>query len=387
MVRISVYIYLLFSTFSVVGFFLPLYLQDKGLDAGQIGTTVALGSLVSMFAQPFWGYMSDKKKTIKRVLMVLMCGCILSSIGFFSMNTVLLIMLFFMLLMFFSTASGPLTETLCISYAQENNKEYGRLRLWGELGVGTSALMLGFVIEGIGVGYLWAIYLTLMGTALCAGLLLRDSKATPKPVDLKALGKLFAKPRLLIFLLLIMLVGIPHRMNDTLLSLYLEQLDAPESLLGMAWLVATMSTVPALLMVGKLIKRYNELAILVIAAVCYAVRWGIYSITDSPIVLICAQALHSLTFPLFLVASITYLGSLVPSELRATGQAAFAVTFGGLAGMIGSAGGGYAFDAIGPEASYGIGGGLALLGAAAAMGIYVYNKRNPDRSDASTIAG
>ncbi len=387
MMRISIYIYLLFSTFSVVGFFLPLYLQNRGLDAGQIGTTVALGSLVAMVAQPFWGYMSDKKKTVKRILLVLMSGCLLASIGFFSMNTVLLIMVFYMLLMFFSTATGPLTETLCISFAQENNKEYGRLRLWGELGVGTSAFMLGFVIERIGVDYLWSLYLMLMGSALCAGLLLRDSKATPKPVDLKALGKLLAKPRLLWFLLLIMLVGIPHRMNDTLLSLYLEQMNAPESYLGMAWLVATMSTVPALLMVGKLIKRYNELAILFIASLSYAVRWAIYSLTDNPVVLICAQALHSMTFPLFLVAAITYLGSLVPSELRATGQAAFAVTFGGLAGMIGSAGGGYAFDAIGPGAAYGIGSGLALLGACAVIATYFYNKRTPDRAVANTLAG
>lgn len=291
------------------------------------------------------------------------------------MQTFISIVIFFTLFMFFNSATGALTETLVISYAHENNLEYGRIRLWGEVGVGLSALLLGILIERLGLGYIRWIYFILLGISLLIVLTIKDSLATPVPVNFKALGKLFMQPKLLWFLTLVMMVSIPHRMNDILLALYLSKLGAPESKLGMAWVVATFSTVPALLLVGRVMKRWNEMVIFVIAALAYSIRWAIYGLTDDPMVLIAAQALHSVTFPLFLVAAIQHLAIIVPGELRASGQAAFAVTFGGLGGVLGSTGGGYAFQQFGAQVSYGIGSGLALLAAAATLITYLVNRR------------
>ncbi len=238
-----------------------------------------------------------------------------------------------------------------------------------------SALLLGILIERLGLGYIRWIYFILLGISLLIVLTIKDSLATPVPVNFKALGKLFMQPKLLWFLTLVMMVSIPHRMNDILLALYLSKLGAPESKLGMAWVVATFSTVPALLLVGRVMKRWNEMVIFVIAALAYSIRWAIYGLTDDPMVLIAAQALHSVTFPLFLVAAIQHLAIIVPGELRASGQAAFAVTFGGLGGVLGSTGGGYAFQQFGAQVSYGIGSGLALLAAAATLITYLVNRR------------
>lgn len=374
MIRISAYICLMFSTFPIVGFFLPAYLQSKGLDSIQIGIVMACGAVVSIIAQPFWGYISDKKKTVKNVLILLICGNFLAISGFFSMETFIAIAMFFTFFMFFNSATGALTETLVISYAHENKVEYGKIRLWGEIGVGLSALLLGILIERLGLGYLWGIYCILLAATMLIASSLKDSLSTPVPVDFKALGKLFMQPRLLWFLALIMTVSIPHRMNDILLALYLSELGASESKLGLAWVVATFSTVPALLLVGRLMKRWNEMIILVAASLAYSIRWAVYSMTDDPMVLVAAQALHSVTFPLFLVAAIQHLAIIVPGELRASGQAAFAVTFGGLGGMLGSIGGGYAFEQFGAQVTYGIGSGLALLAAVATLITYLVNR-------------
>ncbi|GIQ69943.1 MFS transporter [Xylanibacillus composti] len=376
MVRVSVFIYLLFSTFSVIVFFLPLSLQDRGLSSGAVGTIIATGALIGIFAQPFWGYVSDKRKTVKKVLLVLLFANLFLSIGLFSVQTFLLILIFYITFMFFNSAAAPLTETLCISYAYQHNKEYGRLRVWGEIGVGTASLALGFIIEWIGIGYIWYIYAGGLILAIAAAFLIKDTESTPVPVNLKSLGKVFSQPRLLWFLFLILLIAIPHRMNDSLLALYISDMGASESRVGMAWLVATLSTVPSLMFAGKLIKKWNEMGIIIIATAAYALRWAIYSIADSPSVLIYAQALHSITFPLFLVAAIQYLMSIIPQELRGTGQAAFAVTFGGFAGIIGSAGGGEVFDRVSPAAAYGIGSLITVIAVVATIGTYLYNKRH-----------
>jgi PPP family 3-phenylpropionic acid transporter len=75
----------------------------------------------------------------------------------------------------------------------------------------------------------------------------------------------------------------------------------------------------------------------------------------------------------------------VPAELRVTGQAAFAVIFGGFAGIIGSAGGGYFMNTFGPHAAYGGGSILAVIGGAGASASYVINKRRSRRTVVQTF--
>ncbi|ULL16105.1 MFS transporter [Paenibacillus sp. H1-7] len=385
MVRMSLFMYFLFSTYSIMGFFLPPYLQSNGLDSGQIGNLLAVGSLVAMIAQPAWGFISDKHKTVKPILLVLLICAFSVSLGFFSATSFFAILFFYALFSCFHSATGPLAETLCIAYASQHQKSFGQIRLWGEVGVGMSSLLLGIVIDRIGIHHLGGIYALAVCVAGAATLLLPNSKSAASAVNLSNLGKLFVKPKLLWFLLLVLMVGIPHRMNDSMLAIYLHRLGATDTQLGMAWLVATFSTVPVFMFISKIMRKWNELGILVIAAFAYSLRWMIYSFAESPGVLIAAQLLHSLTFPLFLVSSIQYLSSIVPAELRASGQAAFAVTFGGLGGIIGSSTGGYAMAQLGPQPTYLAGSLLALAGAAAIIATYKFGQRNSRRGQSAVI--
>jgi len=375
MFRISLFMFLIFGLFGAVGFYLTPYLMDKGFEAGRIGMIVAVGSLVSIVAQPFWGYISDKKKTVKRILVLLLASTLLVGTGLFAVEQLLFIVVLYACYMFFSSPLGPLSEALCISHAQEHRKEFGRMRVWGEIGVGVAALSVGYVVKAVGIGKMGFIFLTICALAFVSALLLRESKVTPTPVDLKALGRLFTQPRLLWLLLIVLVVGIPNRMNDSMLSLHLKELGAPESAIGIAWFAGTMSTVPAMLFAGRLFRRWNAIGVMTIAAAVYAVRWIIYGATDSPAVLIAAQLMHGASFPLFFLATIHYMMTIVPAELRATGQSAFAVTFAGIGGLVGNAAGGYAIQLLGAGTTYVIGGCLALAGAAALVGTYFYNRR------------
>src|SRR5699024_12418526 len=106
---------LLFSfhaTNTIILSFLPLYLRYKGLNGTEIGWVLAVGPLASIFAQPFWGYMSDKHKTVKRVLLVCIGGLLIRSIFFFQMNTLLSIILMGAIFYFFTTPIGVLGVSL-----------------------------------------------------------------------------------------------------------------------------------------------------------------------------------------------------------------------------------------------------------------------------------
>ncbi|OUM94031.1 MAG: hypothetical protein A9Z00_00130 [Thermobacillus sp. ZCTH02-B1] len=375
MFRVSLFMFLLFSVFGVVSFYLAPYLMNRGFDAGQIGSIVATGALVSIVAQPLWGYISDRRKTVRRIMLLLIVCTLLSGAGLFAAEHLGLILAMYVLYMFFGSPMGPLSEAFCISYAQEHRREFGRMRVWGEIGVGVSALAVGYLIKAFGIGRLGILFLAIGVLAILAALQLRESKVTPKPVDLKALGRLFSRPRLLWLLFIVLIIGIPHRMNDSMLSLHLKELGSPESVIGIAWFAGTMSTVPAMMFGGRLLGKMNAIGVMTIAAVVYAVRWFIYGSTDSAAVLVAAQLLHGATFPLFFLAAIHHMTSIVPSELRATGQSVFAVTFAGIGGLVGNAAGGYAIQMLGAGTVYAIGGMLALAGAGALVGTYFFNRR------------
>lgn len=386
MLRFSVFLYLLFASLGTIVFYLPLYLQHNGLTSGQIGMVIAAGALIAVIAGPFWSYVSDKRKTVRGVLLPLLCCSLLVGVGLLSASTFLVILLLYVLYMFFNSATAPLVETLTLSFAKGNNKDYGRLRLWGEIGIGSSALIVGLVVDRIGIGHLWVLFVLGTSLALAAGLWVRDSAPDAVPVDLAALGRVVAQPKFVGFLFLVLLIATPHRMNDSLLALYLAELGGSESQVGTAWVLATFSTVPALIVVGKVIRRWNELAVFTFGAFVYTLRWGIYSFADGPLTLIWAQLLHSLTFPLFYVASVQYLFTITPPHLRASGQAAFAVTFG-LGGVIGSAGGGALMERFGGQSAYVAGTALAIAGAVAAALVYAAQRRRSPAASSGNPAG
>lgn len=382
MIRISVFIFLLFSTVPVMVFFLPLYLGHKGLDTGQIGLVMAAGAGMALFGQPFWGFMSDKRKTVRKIILLVLIASFIISMGLFSAQTFLMILLAFIAFNFFNSAMASLTEAFTLSHARQSNSDYGRVRMWGEVGVGASSFVLGILIDSLGIQYLWVIYLVLISLAICALMFTKDTKATPEPVDLSGLVTLFKQPRLLWFLFMVLLVAIPHRMNDSMFAVYLEMLGGSSSQLGLAWAIATASTVPTMLFVGRMINRWNELGIFIVASLVYAGRWLVYSFVDSPNLLMAAQAFHSFTFPLFFVASIQYIAIIVPNHLRATGIAAYSVVFAGIGGIIGNAAGGYLMNEFGGFAAYASGGGLALIGAVAAIITYmVYRNKGTLREE------
>ncbi len=57
--------------------FFALYLQSQGMSTIEIGALMAGGPVVSLIANPFWGYLSDRFRNIRRILIVMLIGNLL----------------------------------------------------------------------------------------------------------------------------------------------------------------------------------------------------------------------------------------------------------------------------------------------------------------------
>lgn len=365
MFRLSFFYFVMFSSFAVILSFVPLFLSANDLGKDQIGFIMAIGSVVAIVGQPFWGYWSDKLQSTKKILMVVIFFSLLMSFVFFSATSFVWLVLLFALFMFFNTSNGPLTENIAVQFATTHNKNYGSLRMWGAIGVGTGSVVIGYLVGWFGIEYIGWIYAAILIVALPLAFFLTDhrKKNSGTPISIAKVKKLLRKKEYVWVLFISFVVMLTHKMNDSLFAVYLSELGASPAQIGFAWMLATFSGVPAFIFTSMLIKRYNELILIMIASFLYAVRWWMYAVFDDPQILTYLQLIHGLNFPIFFVAALYYVTRLIPKELIATGHTIFIAVILGMTGLFGSAGGGWIMEHISPQAAYLVGSGVSLLGA------------------------
>ncbi|HLQ72053.1 MAG TPA: MFS transporter, partial [Bacillota bacterium] len=137
------------ATNTIILSYLPLYLEYKSLTATEIGWVLAVGPLASIFAQPFWGYLSDKHKTVKVMIQICLVGLLISSTLFFQMNTLITIILMGAVFYFFTSPIGALGDSLAQRRSEDLGISFGTIRMWGSIGFATSSLIVGEVLTRV----------------------------------------------------------------------------------------------------------------------------------------------------------------------------------------------------------------------------------------------
>lgn len=356
---------LLFSfhaTNTIILSFLPLYLQYKGLNGTEIGWVLAVGPLASIFSQPFWGYMSDKYKTVKRMLIICIIGLLISSVLFFQMNGLIAIILMGAVFYFFTSPIGALGDSLAQRRADDLRVSFGTIRTWGSIGFATSSLIVGKVLSSIGVQYMIWPYVIFGTIALIVAFRLTDVKVESDPIQLSDIKRLLSNKPFLIFLFMIMFLTISHRANDSFIGLYIVQLGGSEGLVGLAWFVGVASEALVFALAGRWFRKFHTLIFIIIAGAIYSLRWFIYAAVDDPMIIIALQVLHGVTFGIFYLSALEYVTRLIPRLLQSTGHLMFYAVFFGISGIVGSLVGGALIDSYGGDTLYAVMGFCALTG-------------------------
>lgn len=356
---------LLFSfhaTNTIILSFLPLYLAYKGLNGTEIGWVLAIGPLASIFAQPFWGYMSDKYKTVKKVLLVCVMGLLIFSTVFFQMNSLISIMFMGAVFYFFTTPIGGLGDSLAQRRADELSISFGSIRTWGSVGFATSSLIIGEILSRYGVQYMIWPYLFFGFIALIVVTQVKDVKVDSDPVKLKDINVLIKNKAFLFFLLAILFLSIAHRTNDSFIGLYITELGGSEALVGWGWFAGVITEALVFATAGFWYKKYHPLVFVMVAGILYSIRWFIYGTADSPMFVIGLQFLHGITFGVFYLAALDYVTRLIPKLLQSTGHLVYYAVFFGISGIIGSLTGGAIMDQYSGSTLYYTMGFISLIG-------------------------
>ncbi|MFJ8263873.1 MFS transporter [Rummeliibacillus sp. NPDC094406] len=332
--------------------FLPVFLKGQGLTTSEAGLIIGAGGFVTIIAQPLWGMISDKTKTLRKVMLSLIFMTAVCGFLLFNMSSFWGLVVATMLVYFFLMPLDPLTESLNYTMTEAAGTSYGSVRTYGALGYAVLSLIVGYVMKWFGMSSISILFVLLGLICLVIMWKLPDAPTSSKPVTIDGLKKVLTNKEMVLFLILIFISSIPARMNDTFLGIHINTLGGDSSLVGIAFFISAATEIIVFALSIWWLRKGKELLIITFAIFCYALRFFLSGLVESPISLTLIQLLQMLTFPIYYTAAIQYLYQIVPREWRATGQTVLALLFFGISGIISASVGGFIYNAYGGHIFY-----------------------------------
>ncbi len=356
-----------FGLAGLIGTFLPLYFQARGLTAFQIGLVMAMAQMMRMVGPNLWGWLSDRatRRTpmLRATAIVLALAFALLFIpggfGFVFATMVLVAM--------FQTAQMPIAEALAsarLRGSADAATRYGRLRLCGSVGFVVVVLSAGPLFDHVGIGAA-----TWVGSALTL-LLVAAAFAVPEqavheaPHERVSVRRRLAEPRVRWFLLSAALMVFAHGAMYTYLSIYLAQLGYSKTAIGVYWVLSVVFEIAFFYTQGRWFARFGLYPLLTASFFVAAVRFlligqfaGVWWL------LAIAQLLHAVSFAVHHGASVMTVQRWFPGRAAARGQALYISAAYGAGGSAGSLVAAYLWTWAGPQWAFGCGSAAALLGA------------------------
>lgn len=342
--------------------FIGLYYRAIGLNLAQIGLLASLSGLLLLVSAPVWGLLADVFRLHRVLLPLAVAGTLVPMLLISQLTSFAALLVPVTLLSLFSAPVVALADSATLTLLGADRERYGAQRFWGAVGWGLSTLGFGWTIERLGVRVIFAGYGGLALLSVAAAL------ALPQPallqVDLrKAIGALARDMRLGRLLGCVLLIGCCSAVITNFLTLYLQDLGASGTQMGLAYALASLSELPVMALSPLVLRRWGAQRLLASAGILYALRMAIYIAAPTPGWAVAAQLLHGLCFASLWIAGVVEVQRLAPAGLAVTAQSLFGMAVVGVASALASAVGGSIYQTLGAANLFRLGGGAALLGA------------------------
>ena len=350
------------AAMAAVSPFLALYYRQIGLSEGQIGLLAGIPPLLGLIAAPLWGALADATQQHKRLLALAVVGTATAVALLSQIANLGLLVPVVMLYAFCNTPIMPLVDNSVLLLLGDRKADYGKHRLWGAVGWGVAAPVLGALIERFGLSWGFSAALLLLGSCLYA-----VQRLAVQPVSMGQpfwQGMRFFVTRWpwIVFLITLFLNGVAAGVGHNFLFLYLDQLHASKTLMGLSLLVEAVSEVPVFFFGNRLLQRWGARGLLLVALGANALRMFSYALMPAAWLVLPIHLLHGLTFSAMWIAGVSYANRAAPPGMGATAQGLLSGVSLGLAGATGALVGGVLYEWSGPALMFAWSGVVVLVG-------------------------
>jgi PPP family 3-phenylpropionic acid transporter len=355
-----------FFYFAYLGAFAPyfsLYLDAAGYGAAAIGVLMTLPQVVRIFAPHLWGYLADR--SARRVRVALFAGmagtaCFLGV--FFSIDYGWLFACI-ALWSFFWSAALPLMESTTLNHLDGNAAGYGRIRLWGSIGFIAAVVGVGWILDHFEISLLLSIVALLMAGILACAARIPEGSHESHGQSGAPIGAVLRRPEVVALIVSCFLMAVAHGPYYTFFSIHLAANGYSKTAIGWLWAIGVIAEIAVFAWMPALQRVVNAQTLLVASFAIAVLRFVLIgALAQFVLVLILAQLMHAATFGTFHSAALGRVHGLFRGPHQARGQAVYSSLSFGLGGTLGGLGSGWAWESLGPAATFVAAGGCALLG-------------------------
>jgi PPP family 3-phenylpropionic acid transporter len=344
--------------------FLVIYYESLGLSGYQIGFLAGIMPLIALFSAPLWGGLADASQKHKRLLLLAIFTSIVITFALSNASAFLWLIPLVVTLAFFIAPIMPIVDNSVMDLLADHKDQYGKLRLWGAIGWGVSAPVVGWLIERSDLSWAFYGYIVLMSAGLLVAWNLTVSQAGIGSKFWGGLRSLLSNPGWSLFLFTVFVFGIGSSVIQNFLFLYMNDLEASKTLMGLSLMFATLSELPVLYFSDRLLSRFGATGMVILSMSFLVLRLLAYSFIRNPLMVLPIQLLHGPTYSAMWVSGVSYAAKNAPHGMGTTAQGLFSGVLLGLSAAVGAFIGGFLFENIGPVAMFRVTGFLVLMGIA-----------------------
>ena len=345
------------------GNFFPLWLRESGWTATEIGWLDGCRYATVIVMPLFWGRMIDRRGDAVGVLRWLALACALAFIPIVLSVDFWVVLASLTLWALFRVGQIPALDALTLSHVKRQGGTYGRFRSWGSAGFIIGGLLLGWLVELIALDIIpialaLMLALTLVAVWCVPG---EDVEARVSEGSLDALKRLLSKPELRALYVSAFLSRLTQHGLYGFLPHHLKDLGVDDWALPLYWSVGVLSEILLIRNTGRLFRGRSTRRVLLFCFTVAAAQFALMAIITSPTLLLGVMSLHGITFGLWYVASMEFLGAKAEEHERGTAQALFQIMAFGFGGTISAVSAGYLFEAGSGPLMFGVAAGWSLV--------------------------
>jgi PPP family 3-phenylpropionic acid transporter len=315
-----------------------LYFERIGFNGFQIGILASIIPVTMMIGQPAVSVLADKYGRLKILILVLLLTA-------FTINGLLIkggFAYFFIIVSLFAlcySPINPLVDSTVLDFVESTpSSSYSRIRLWGSVGWMSCTYLVGRFTSNHELYWTFLIGsgLLVLTTIVSTTIKLPGTSSKDQSITFRDAKSVISDPKILIFLLILLLYGIGTIPINTFYGIYLNKIGASTKIIGLSFAIQAFSELPFLFIASHLVRRFGALPLTVIALSVSGVRILAYTQINNPYIAICIDTSNGICYSLFLVSAVEYINKMVPAKLRATGQSLFWVSYYGAGVMCGN---------------------------------------------------
>jgi PPP family 3-phenylpropionic acid transporter len=341
--------------------FLTLYYQQLGLSGREIGVLTGIVPLITLVSASLWGGLADATRKHHAILLLTIAGTWTAVFVMSRSVTFLTLIPIVSVYALFVAPIIALVDNSVMETLGSRRSEYGRQRLWGSVGWGIVAAIIGVVIQRAGLSWGFTGYLGMMALLFLLALRLPVRPGEQQESFGRGLRGLLTNRQWLLFSAVALVEGMSLGVFLNYLFLYLEELGISRTVMGLSLTVATISEIPIFFYSKRLLEKWGTQSLLAFSIAMTVVRAVAYINMTTGWQVLLISLLHGPTFAAMWTAGVAYAGEVAPPGLGATAQGMFGSMVWGFGAALGAITGGFLFEAYGAVATFQFAGAAAFI--------------------------